>query len=417
MIAEGASLLIVDDEELSREGLARRLQRQGYGVTTARSGREALELLGTGRFDLVLLDVMMPGMNGLEVLKLLRRVDSLIDLPIIMVTARGDSSDVVEALELGANDYLTKPLDFPVVLARIRTQLTLKRAVGQITELEEKLHAPDREGEVTAARMASLSAHIKGDREAAARIQKTFLPALPGHAPGFQFVWAFEPSCQLTGDCMNVFRLDDRHVGLSLLDVNGNGVTGALLAVTASHLLACSTRGEGMAVLPPAEVVSQLSKRLAGGSMAGQLVTLLHGVLDQDSGELRYVSAGHPGPIQLPCGSAAVSLAAAGWPVGVGNGEYREQALVLQPGDRLVLHSDGLTAVRNPEGEHFGMSRLLNVLEQARSASLADSLAALLADVEKWRGDTPRQEDLSVLLVERVAVQSPARSDSPGATR
>src|SRR5207237_1923135 len=126
-----SSILIVDDEEWNSEGLARRLQRHGYAVTTAKSGREAIERLGERRFDLVLLDIMMPEMNGLEVLKLLRRVDSLIDLPIIMVTAKGESEDMVEALELGANDYVTKPLDFPVVLARIRTQLALRQAGSQ----------------------------------------------------------------------------------------------------------------------------------------------------------------------------------------------------------------------------------------------------------------------------------------------
>src|SRR5262245_27205617 len=114
MTTEPVALLIVDDEELNREGLGRRLQRDGYAVTLAKSGREAIELLGERRFALVLLDIMMPGMNGLEVLKFLRRVDSLIDLPIIMVTAKGESEDIVEALELGANDYVTKPLDFPV---------------------------------------------------------------------------------------------------------------------------------------------------------------------------------------------------------------------------------------------------------------------------------------------------------------
>src|SRR3954468_15336942 len=119
MSATTGSLLIVDDDELSREGLARRLRRHGYEVSYARNGREALEVLGGRRFDLVLLDVMMPGMNGLEVLKFLRRIDSLIDLPIVMVTARNDSGDVVEALELGATDYVAKPLDLPVVLARI----------------------------------------------------------------------------------------------------------------------------------------------------------------------------------------------------------------------------------------------------------------------------------------------------------
>jgi signal transduction histidine kinase len=138
MSGETSSLLIVDDEELNREGLVRHLQRHGYSVNSAGSGREAIEVLGRRRFDLVLLDVMMPGMNGLEVLKFLRRVDSLIDLPIVMVTARVDSADVVEALELGANDYLTKPLDFPVALARIRTQLALKRAEEALREADRR---------------------------------------------------------------------------------------------------------------------------------------------------------------------------------------------------------------------------------------------------------------------------------------
>src|SRR5437763_6466756 len=154
MPAPLASVLIVDDEEMNRDGLARRLARQNYDVATARNGREAIELLGGRKFDLVLLDIMMPGMNGLEVLKFLRRVDSLVDLPIIMVTAKGESEDVVEAFELGANDYVTKPLDFPVVLARIRTQLALRRAVAQVKELEAKLDAHNHELRAAAAELA-----------------------------------------------------------------------------------------------------------------------------------------------------------------------------------------------------------------------------------------------------------------------
>src|SRR5918912_3970515 len=145
MNTEAPSLLVVDDEELNREGLARHLRRHGYAVSLARGGREAIQQLGDGRFDLVLLDIMMPGMTGLAVLKFLRRVDSLIDLPIIMVTAKGESEDIVEALELGANDYVTKPIDFPVVLARIRTQLALRRAVARVKELEAKQDARNRE--------------------------------------------------------------------------------------------------------------------------------------------------------------------------------------------------------------------------------------------------------------------------------
>src|SRR4051812_35237460 len=209
-----ATLLIVDDEELNREGLARRLQRHDYEVVAASSGREAIELLGGRHFDIVLLDIMMPGMNGLEVLKFLRRVDSLIDLPIIMVTAKGETEDIVEALELGANDYVTKPLDFPVVLARIRTQLALRRAVARGAELEKKLDARNKELEAAAAKLVAANERMTADLAAAARVQQAFLPAVPREVAGARFAWAFRPCSQLAGDLLNVLWLDDRHLGL-----------------------------------------------------------------------------------------------------------------------------------------------------------------------------------------------------------
>jgi signal transduction histidine kinase len=128
------SLLIVDDNEMNRDVLARRLARQGYDVTTAVDGREALALIEARRFDLALFDVMMPEVSGLEALEEVRRTQSLADLPIIMVTAKTQSDDIVEALRLGANDYVTKPIDFPVLLARVQTHLRLRR----LSELKDE---------------------------------------------------------------------------------------------------------------------------------------------------------------------------------------------------------------------------------------------------------------------------------------
>jgi phosphoserine phosphatase RsbU/P len=395
-----ATLLIVDDEDLNRDSIARLLQRHDYEVVAAKSGREAIELLGGRRFDLVLLDIMMPGMNGLEVLKFLRRVDSLIDLPIIMVTAKGESEDIVEALELGANDHVTKPLDFPVVLARIRNQLALRRAVAQVQELEEKLDAHNRELQVATENLTAANDRHTQDLEAAARVQRAFLPALPPEVPGARFAWVFEPCSQLARDYLNVFRLGDRHAGLCVLDVADHGVAAALLSVALSQLLARIAGGPGPA-LPPAEVAARLARELTPEATAGHTFSLLYGVLALDSGEFQFISAGHPGPIHLTDGRPPAKLEVTGFPVGVGVGEYREHAVTLKPGDRLVLYSDGLTGVRNADWEHFGTSRLLAALDENRQLLLADALGGLVRSVEGWRGEVPRQDDISVLVVER----------------
>jgi diguanylate cyclase (GGDEF)-like protein len=138
-----ATLLLVDDEEMNRDALSRRLTRKGYTVLTAESGPRALELIDANRVDAVLLDVMMPGMSGIETLRQVRKSRSLVDLPVIMVTAKDRNEDVVEALELGANDYVTKPINFDVALARIRTQVTARR-VDPLTGLPNRVMFLDR---------------------------------------------------------------------------------------------------------------------------------------------------------------------------------------------------------------------------------------------------------------------------------
>ncbi len=131
-------LLVVDDEEINRDLLSRRLERKGYHVTTAIDGREALDKIESQHFDMVLLDIMLPILDGIAVLNKIRESFAAGELPVIMVSAKDDSEGIVEALQLGANDYITKPVDFPVALARIQTHLSHRQVKLALKESEER---------------------------------------------------------------------------------------------------------------------------------------------------------------------------------------------------------------------------------------------------------------------------------------
>jgi diguanylate cyclase (GGDEF)-like protein/PAS domain S-box-containing protein len=131
-------VLIVDDNEMNRDMLARRLERKGYEVSVAASARELMNQIKDKKPDLLLLDIEMPDVSGLEALQAIRELYSANELPVIMVTARNQSDDVVKALGMGANDYVTKPVDFAVALARIGTQLSHKHAQEGLKESEER---------------------------------------------------------------------------------------------------------------------------------------------------------------------------------------------------------------------------------------------------------------------------------------
>jgi DNA-binding response OmpR family regulator len=142
-------MLIVDDVDDNRDIMNRWFRRQGYEVVEAASGAAALALLNHMRFDIVLLDIMMPDMCGIETLKRIRETYTSEHLPVIMVSARADTSDVVNALEQGANDYVTKPINFELAKARVRTQISRKQALETldrtVTRLTATVHRLERE--------------------------------------------------------------------------------------------------------------------------------------------------------------------------------------------------------------------------------------------------------------------------------
>ena len=404
---QSGRVLVVDDTAANRDMLARRLVRNGYEVEVAVDGESALRLIEEGAFDLVLLDVMMPGLNGLDVLKTLRLNRDRTELPVVMATAKDAGQDVVEALELGANDYVTKPLDFPVVLARVRTQLSLKQSVEQIRRLEKGLEQRNAE-------LDAMNARMREDLEAAAKVQEALLPAAEPVVAGYRFGWRFLPSAWLAGDILNVFRLDDRHVGVYLLDVSGHGVAAALLSVTVSRFLSPAQdpssllwrrdEASGRFLLqPPTEVAARLASRFPFDDRTGQFFTLVYGLIDLSTHTFRYVSAGHPGIISVAANGASTVLQATGYPIGVAEEAYDEYAVTLAPGDRLFIYSDGVPEAMDDSATPFGTERLLAQLDDTRGAALEDGLTSLLRRIDQWRGRGRVHDDVSVLAVERTA--------------
>jgi sigma-B regulation protein RsbU (phosphoserine phosphatase) len=410
-MSEPGSLLIVDDNDASREALARYFRQHGYDVTVGRDGHHALELVRGGRFDAILLDVVMPGVDGFAVLRAVRQNHPAVELPVIMATADGHSEAIVRALELGANDYVTKPYDLSVLLARVQTQLALKGAAEQREELERRLARRNEELEAANRRLAAANQRMKRDLEAAARVQEALLPQALPDTPGARFAWAFKPCEELAGDTLNVFTLGPEHVGLYLLDVSGHGVAASLLSVTLSHVLspasapsAVLTRGGPGAPqprpVPPAEVAARLHRHFPWDPATGQFFTILYGVLNVRTGDFRYASAGHPGPVWLPRGGTPTVLDAAGFPIGVGEPDYRERQIVLGSGDRLYVYSDGVTEAQSGDGGQFGPERLVEVLARCAGGPLEDGLTALLQEVQHWSGGVRLRDDFSALAVE-----------------
>jgi phosphoserine phosphatase RsbU/P len=389
-------LLLVEDDEILREMLRRYLQIKGLTVSEAASGEEALAALPERRFDVVVLDTLLPGLSGLEVLKVIRQSHSATDLPVIMATAQGQSDDVVEALQLGANDYLTKPFDFSVALARIHTQLSLKRSVDRIARLEQSL--AERNAALEAANQS-----IRHDLEAAARVQQSLLPEAPPDVPGVCFAWQFRPCAELAGDLLNVVMLDERRVALYVLDVVGHGVKAALLAVMVTRILSqmlSPSSPTARPLLSPASVAEHLNRVFPWDDRTRQFFTLLYGVLNLDVGVFTFVSAGHPGPIHLPHGGAARSLDTTGALIGMGAERHQEHSVSLGEGDRLYLYTDGLTEAKNRDNEDFGKQRALKVIEASSAIPLSASLVALIEGIEAWCGSSSLKDDLSLLAVE-----------------
>jgi len=399
------TVLVVDDEEVWLGMLSQFLQGKGFNVLSATNGPSALALLAQDQIDLVLLDFLMPEMDGLEVLDKIRHDYSRAALPVIMATAKTSSRDIVTALRKGANDYLTKPFDFPVVLARVETQMSLKRSVDEISKLQRSLESQNQDLENVNAKLTDANRKMKHDLEAAAKVQEAMLPSPPVKVPGVHFEWCFRPCDELAGDHLNILPVDESQVSFFVLDVVGHGVQAALLAVTVNRVLAemMQTHGDVHSSKAdsssPRHIADRLS-RLFTMEELGKFFTIAFCNLDLGTRECMYTCAGHPGPIYCPKNSEPVVATFPGFPIGTMDSAYEERGIALHPGDRLFLYSDGVVEAQGYSEEPFGVDRMLEVLRVTRDAPLHSTVEALALRLESWHGDRKQLDDISILALE-----------------
>jgi sigma-B regulation protein RsbU (phosphoserine phosphatase) len=391
------SILVVDDTPANLQLLTGMLKSRGYKVRPVPSGKLALAAARRDPPDLILLDINMPEMSGYEVCEALKTDNSLEGVPVIFISALTEPLDKVKAFALGGVDFVTKPFQMEELHARVETHLKLRRLQ---TELEE-----------TNRRLETVNSRMRRDLGAAAKIQETFLPREAPQIPGVTFAWLYRPCDELAGDGLNVISLGDGKIALYVLDVSGHGVASALLSVTLSRLLSSPAdassilmrnRGEkgDFMITSPAEVGFELNRLFPFDTATEQFATLVYGILDVASGEFRYISAGHPGPVHLPCGKSPVILESKGFPIGLCDETYHERSIHLGTGDRLYLYSDGISEAMNPANQQFGDARLLESIHHARAIPLPAALDKLMGDITSWHGSTRPRDDISILAVE-----------------
>ena len=454
----GVDVLVAEDSRMQARLLLKRLTAAGHAVRWAENGADALAMARDRRPDIIVSDIEMPVMTGYEFCKAVKTDPALRSVPFIMMSTLSDPIDIIRGLDAGADNYVTKPYEPDYLLGRMRSLLdsplgdtteqatlevalagqkfrvqagkqqvlnllvsTFENAVAKNQELlaanEELSVARDRLQQSNAElstlndEISRRNAQMVRDLEAAAKVQRSLLPAADVSLPGAEVAWRYVPCQSLAGDFLNVFPLDDEHAGLFVVDVSGHGVPSSLMAVTVGRFLTPKVTDQSLLVrqgpdgrtiiASPAEVATQLNRLFQADEFSGLYFTILYGVLHLPTGRLDYASAGHPALLRVPAGGGAEFHGAEGFPVGfVPDVEYGQKTLQLAPGDRIYLYSDGVTEAMDAAQQPLGEQALADMIAASRPRPLEQTVAALLENVEQWCQPAGPLDDVSILGLE-----------------
>jgi sigma-B regulation protein RsbU (phosphoserine phosphatase) len=387
-------ILIADDDPVSRHLLQRTLEGWNYAVTAVDNGNAAWEAICGGEFHRVILDWVMPGVDGPELVRRIRARPLSGYVYTILLAASNDHDEFVEGLSAGADDFMVKPLHREELWARMRTG-------ERILALEETLRDQNR-------RLEERNREMEADLRMACEVQQALLPqgypsfprGLPPERSRLRFFDRYRPNGAVGGDFFDVIPLSDSRAGVLICDVIGHGVRAALgtamirallenfrrLADEPSHFLEEMNR-ELLAILGQASVPVNLSA--------------FYGMIDLDAWQLHYASAAHPAPV-LARGEQAQLLPPPGGQVGPPLGVrehsmYPHASMNLCTGDRLVFYTDGLIEAINPSEEAFGAERLCEAIKQRQSMGCGRMFDEILSEVTRFTQGRGLDDDVCLV--------------------
>ncbi len=386
-------ILIVDDEPFNVEYLEQELEELNYNTITAFNGQEALDKVGSEKPDLILLDIMMPVMDGFGVLSHLKADPALRDVPVIVISADNNLSNVVKGIKMGAEDYLPKPFEPTLLYARISSCLE-KKHLRDIQQLYLK--------------------SLENEMDIAREIQQSFLPPELPKMEGWEIAAYFRAAHEVAGDFYDAFLLPDGNLACVIGDVCGKGVGAALFMTLFRSLIRATSTSDitssgvdMMAISPSARlqhVVSFTNHYITETHADAAMLfsTAFIGIIDTISHSLAYINCGNEPPLLLGRGGRITALAPTGPVLGViPDACFSVGEITMEANDLLLAFTDGIPDALNNGNNPFG-SESLKALMKAEDHSAVALLNAIEKHLHQFIQGADQFDDITMLAVKRI---------------
>jgi phosphoserine phosphatase RsbU/P len=397
-------VLVVDDSRAQRYMLSMQLKRWGYRVSASDSALTALNICATQDVDIVISDWMMPGLTGLEFCRRFRDLGRESYGYFILLTSKSEKTEIADGLEAGADDFLAKPVSGNELRARLR-------AGERMLAMQAELLAKNRIVARTLAELQKLYDSLDRDLIEARKLQQTLIRDRVRDYGWAKASLMLRNSGRVGGDLVGSFKVDEDRVAIYAIDVSGHGVASAMMTARLAGFLTGSSPEQNLAfqkgpdgghvLLPPAEVAERFNRLMLEEIQAEQYFTMVFAVVDRVASRLDLVQAGHPHPMLLRRSGQILRLGDGGLPVGLlPDAPYENCSLLVEPGDRLVLVSDGVTECPRLTSEDFGEEGLTDSLSRSAQLSGSDLLEALVWDLGQAAGTMSFPDDVSGVVLD-----------------